>query len=319
MTKVSVIIPIYETEQYIERCAISLFEQTLKDIEYIFINDCSKDQSLDVLKKVLQRYPNRINQVKIIDLPRNCGQAAVRKIGIEHASGEYVIHCDSDDWIATDAYEKLYACAQVNNSDIVFCDFYISDGILHTLKKRIINTISKDTVLKDVSHNVCWSLCGALIKRSICQSATIKFPSDNNGEDFVLMSQYLYYAESFSKINEGLYYYYKNPFSITNNLTETAFLDRFKQLKNNTDLVIEFFKDQHALIKFDKYIMCYKVYCKTKLSPITNKKEYYELWNSIYPEVNIFSVCTNPIIPFRTKINYILVIARIYHFLTNKR
>ena len=118
-TKVSVVVPIYGVEKYIERCARSLFEQTLEDIEYIFINDASPDSSIDILKKSLEDYPQRKAQVRIINQPYNMGAAKAREVGIKASTGEYNIHCDSDDWMELNAYEQLYNHAKNNDCDVV--------------------------------------------------------------------------------------------------------------------------------------------------------------------------------------------------------
>ena len=97
MPKVSVVIPVYGVEKYIERCARTLFEQTIDDIEYIFVNDCTKDRSIEILEQVIKDYPQRKGQIRIENMLTNSGQAAVRRCGIELATGEYIIHCDSDD------------------------------------------------------------------------------------------------------------------------------------------------------------------------------------------------------------------------------
>ena len=102
--KVSVIIAIYGAERYIERCAVSLFEQSLEDIEYIFINDCTQDRSIEVLESVIERYSHRKDQIKVVNMPINSGQAAVRRRGIELATGQFIIHCDSDDWVDSSMY-----------------------------------------------------------------------------------------------------------------------------------------------------------------------------------------------------------------------
>ena len=108
MPKVSVIIPVYNVEKYIEKCARSLFEQTLDDIEYIFIDDCSPDNSMLVLSKVLKSYPKREAQVRIIRNPENKGVAYSRTIGMKAATGEYMIHCDPDDWVDKELYQNMY-------------------------------------------------------------------------------------------------------------------------------------------------------------------------------------------------------------------
>ena len=111
MPKVSVIIPIYGVEKYIERCARSLFEQTLDDIEYIFIDDCTPDNSMIVLQSIIEKYRFRLDKekkvVRIEKMPSNSGLTAVRSHGMQLALGEYVIHCDSDDWVDRELYETM--------------------------------------------------------------------------------------------------------------------------------------------------------------------------------------------------------------------
>ena len=119
--KVSVIIPVYNVEQYIERCARSLFEQTLDDIEYIFVNDCTPDKSMEVLARVLDDYPARKRQVSIINMPVNGGLPKVRRAGVEAATGDYIIHCDSDDWVDVTMYEKMWKKAVEGEYDMVLC------------------------------------------------------------------------------------------------------------------------------------------------------------------------------------------------------
>ena len=122
--KVSVIIPIYGVEQYIERCARSLFGQTMRsDIEFIFVNDCTPDRSIEILLNTLKDYPERTEQVAILTHTANKGLAATRKTGVRAARGEYIIHCDSDDWVEPDICQTMYEEAKRTDSDIVVCDY----------------------------------------------------------------------------------------------------------------------------------------------------------------------------------------------------
>ena len=315
MPKVSVIIPIYKVEKYIERCAISLFEQTLNDIEYIFINDCTTDNSMGILQEIISRYPNRQSQVHVFDLPINNGLPAVRKYGLQYAKGEYIAHCDSDDWLDKTAYEKLYYRAIQDNSDIVFCDYYKSNGIQHSLIERNIDTRSKNTIIKSVSKKAYWTVWSALVRHSIYTDNQIIYPAQNNGEDFALMFQLIYYARSFSKINEALYYYYFNPDSISNVLTENAYIKRYNQLIINTELIIDFIKGNNEISQYENLIMLYKLYCRTKITPLTNQKKYLALWKSTFPELKTSKILTNFIIPLRTKLNYLAVITNIYYLI----
>ena len=119
MIKVSVIIPIYKAEKYILRCIHSLFDQTLDEIEFIFVDDCSPDKSIQILNQAIEQYPERKNHVKIIRLNKNSKQAAARQVGLDNATGMYVIHCDPDDWVDLDFYETLFLAAIQSDLDIV--------------------------------------------------------------------------------------------------------------------------------------------------------------------------------------------------------
>ena len=119
--KVSVIVPIYGVENYIERCARSLFSQTFKSVEFIFVNDCTKDGSMDVLSDVRKEYPEA--DIKVINLERNMGLPQARRAGVEQATGDYILHVDSDDWIEPDMLEILYERAVDTGADMVCCDW----------------------------------------------------------------------------------------------------------------------------------------------------------------------------------------------------
>ena len=128
MPKVSVIIPVYAVEKYIERCARSMFEQTLDDIEYLFVDDCTPDRSIEIFRQVLEKSPHRKSQVTIHRMEQNSGQAVVRKWGMQNATGEYIIHCDSDNWVEVDMYRSMYEKAIEEDADVVICDHAISNG-----------------------------------------------------------------------------------------------------------------------------------------------------------------------------------------------
>lgn len=100
--KVSVIIPVYKVEKFVERCVRSLMEQTMDGIEYIFVDDASPDDSILILHKVLVDYPERSERVKILVHSENKGLPAARNTGLAVAKGEYVFHCDSDDFVEKD-------------------------------------------------------------------------------------------------------------------------------------------------------------------------------------------------------------------------
>ena len=165
---VSLLVPVYGVEKYIRKCAVTLFEQTYKDIEYVFVDDCTLDNSIGVLKDVLKNYPER-NNVKIIRHDRNRGLAAARKTALLAATGDYVIHVDSDDWVSVDMVAKLVEQARKSNADLVDCNYYHTnngsavksfkhyEGSTETYIKLMVSS----TVLVD---NRIW---GRLMRRSL--------------------------------------------------------------------------------------------------------------------------------------------------------
>lgn len=121
--KVSILIPIYGVEKFIERCAISLFEQTYQNIEYIFVNDCTKDDSINVLERVINRYPNRKPFVRIINHAQNKGLAGARNTAVANATGEFIMHVDSDDYVDKEIVRKAIDKQLQFDADIVVIDF----------------------------------------------------------------------------------------------------------------------------------------------------------------------------------------------------
>lgn len=122
--KVSILVPIYGVEKYIEQCARSLFEQTYPHIEYIFVNDCTKDKSLEILKACIEHYPQRKEQITIINHETNGGLGQTRCTGINAATGDYYFIADSDDFLPADAIELLVNKAKETDADIIEGAYY---------------------------------------------------------------------------------------------------------------------------------------------------------------------------------------------------
>ena len=122
---VSIITPLYKVEDFIARCADSLFRQSYTEIEYIFVDDCSSDRSVEVLLQVAERYPQLQQQIRILHHESNRGVAAARETGLAAATGEYVYWVDADDWIEPDAIEKMVVRSEQGQKDIIACGWYL--------------------------------------------------------------------------------------------------------------------------------------------------------------------------------------------------
>src|SRR5699024_5451478 len=121
--EVSLIIPIYNAERFLERCLNSLFTQSLTNIEYLFVDDCSTDNSIEVLEKRLKNYLGKREQVKLIRHEVNKGVAASRNSGLENATGKYVGWVDADDYVDAGMFEKMFSIAERNQADLVWCNY----------------------------------------------------------------------------------------------------------------------------------------------------------------------------------------------------
>lgn len=290
MPKVSVIIPVYNVEEYIERCLHSLFSQSLQDIEFIFVDDGSTDTSLKIISKILKEYPKRQNQLKILRHETNKGVSAARLTGILAAEGEYLIHCDPDDYVDTMMYEKLYNKIKNTNADIVICNsVLVEENCFHE------NDNKEYTIPSEYLDNWFTSKCNyyplwdKLIKRSLIIENKI-FPTlgISVGEDFECVVKAFYYAEKIVVEKSRLYYYCKRPNSITN----SAITPEIVKIKLEVaQRVSEFFR----LTKFNIFSNNFKFHTKLQLRPFFIDKK--EEWFEIFPECHkyILKYKDNPI------------------------
>lgn len=229
---VSIIIPVYQVEKFIERCAVSLFKQDFKYIEYIFIDDNSSDNSIFVLEQVLQRYPIRAISTRIIRNKNNIGIFEVRKLGVMMARGEYILHIDSDDWCKKNMVSMLYSAAKINNSDIVFCDYYsVRKKILRYNKQSYPEYSKKGDFKSTFLHKVTMNVWNKLIKREI----HIKLYEDinlskhiNMGENWLIIYPLFYSAKQITYVPHALYYYNRaNNNSLTSIFKAKGYTDGF--------------------------------------------------------------------------------------------
>lgn len=217
---VSILVPIYGVEQYIERCAMSLFEQTYEHIEYIFVDDCTPDNSIEVLNGVLERYPRRNCQVKIIRHKHNRGLAAARNTAVAAATGSFLIHVDSDDWVERNIVELCVKKQKEKNADIIVYGFK-----QHFSQAKYINNIvcssDKESFIVDALEGKAPSIWNKMIRKTLYWDNGVKcLDGVNMGEDVQVTPLLYYYSHIIDTINIGLYHYnmcnansYSNSFS----------------------------------------------------------------------------------------------------------
>lgn len=215
--KVSVIIAVYNVADYIERCLHTLFRQTLDNIEYVFVDDASTDASVEIIHKVLQQYPHRQRYVKVIRHNHNEGVAAARTTGILAATGEYMIHCDPDDYVELNMYEQMYQEAKKDDADIVMCDYVIhsdADSRIINLRtepdpQRLLTNMYKP--LRAKGYLVIVMARASLI----VENDILPFRGGDYAEDLGCTVRILYYGKSLRHISKPFYHYVKRKDSIT--------------------------------------------------------------------------------------------------------
>lgn len=277
--KLSVIIPVYKSEKYIERCCKSLFEQTLDSIEYIFVDDCSPDNSVAMIREIAARYPEREPMVKILCHTPNRGVSFSRQQGLDAATGEFVIHCDSDDWIDSIAYATAYNIAVEKKADIVKFGCVVE----HPNNKKNYSIYDREDFFNPLIFNISpktGSVWGGLIRHSLIIDNNIKFPTDINwGEDFCVSISSLIMSRKTICLKECFYHYWQNVDSITHTISEK----RCDELLNVGYYVEDFLHRLGKIKEFEYQLNYLKFQLK---APFLMVKEVRNIskWKSLYPE-----------------------------------
>ncbi len=309
--KVSVIVPIFNVEAYIERCVVSLMEQTLSDVEYIFVDDASPDTSVNILQEVLKRYPARQSNVKIISHEENRGLSAARNSGLSIARGEYIYHCDSDDYVKFNMLELLYNKAKERDAEIVWCDFTMDYGDrIEYCKIFELNTDDKKQLIKNYlsyGWNVVWNM---IAKRSIYTRNSIKcYDGLNFTEDFGLTARLVFYANNFAYIPQALYIYNRaNQSSIVH---QELRVDKRAQMIHDEiticDKIVSFYIEKGGWDVF-KQELSWRI-LKTKRGWLYDSNKWDEYLN-LYPESNEY-ITNNPFCSKKDKFAQYLILNKL--------
>lgn len=242
---VSICVPVYGVEKYIERCARSLFEQTYEDIEYIFVDDCTPDKSIEILYNIIEQYPMRKPHVRIVKHERNRGLAAARNTAVECCQTEFLMHVDSDDWIDLNAIERSVIAQKETNADIVTIGLKrINNGIA---KIDLVEWTNNPRVMTErvISHKVHNGVWGRLIRHSLYIDNGIKVEvGRGQAEDLQVVPRLFYYSNRTDYIDNVFYnYIMDNPSSYTSTFSFQKFDDARKALL----LLASFFRDKGAI------------------------------------------------------------------------
>ena len=204
---ISVIVPVYNVEAYVEKCLKTLVEQTLEDIEIIVVNDGSTDKSKEIIQKIMKQFPEKMVYIE----KENGGLSDARNYGMPYAKGEYIAFLDADDYIEKDAYQKMYELAKKEDSDMVECDFYWE---YPNKQKKDSGEIyqGKQEALEKI-RVVAWN---KLIKKEVLNRAKVTFPKGYRYEDVEFTYKLIPFLEKVSFLKEPCIHYVQREGSISN-------------------------------------------------------------------------------------------------------
>ena len=294
---ISVIVPIYRVQLFIERCVRSLFEQTLiEGVEYVFVDDASPDNSISVLKKCLEQYPERKDQVKIITHAINRGLPAARNSGLEVAKGEYIFHCDSDDYVEKDMLEILYRAAKEEDADIVWCDWYLSFAQNERYMKQPAYLTANEALRAMLGGAMKFNVWNKLVKRCLYVDNKITFPSGfGMGEDMTMMMLFAY-AQKVCYVPKAFYHYVKTN---AHAFSQTYSAKHLEDLRYNVQRIVKFLKEKYGST-MEKEIAFLKLEAKFPFLISDGNKGWYQLWTEWYPEANCY-ILQNKYVSLRSR------------------
>lgn len=238
--KISVLVPVYGVEKYIGRCAESLFGQTYKDIEFVFVDDCSPDRSAEILRSVVARHPEVEGRVRIIRHERNGGLAAARRTALAAATGDCVLHIDSDDYLPPQAVETLAGRMEATGADMVDGAWLrvMPDGSTSLMPPCRVARKERYLAMMLCQNVVAHNLCGRLIRRSIYTANGIdNVPGVDNAEDYSVTPRLLFYS-SRAFVDDVVYCYSDENAS---SYTHTVSLRNLRSYLMACRVVLDFF------------------------------------------------------------------------------
>ncbi|MBQ6210530.1 MAG: glycosyltransferase [Prevotella sp.] len=280
MKRVSILIPVYKVENFIQRCATSIFGQTYEYLDIVFIDDCSPDNSIQVVLDTLERYPKRKSQVRIIRHAENRGLAAARNTAVEAAEGEFLMHVDSDDYVEKDTISRCVERVERTGADVVvFGENHVF--CTKTVAPSLIVPESKTAYVKQLlSRKARFNIWGCLIKTDLYKKNNISaIEGVNMGEDYSVMPRLMFFANKIVALPVPLYnYIHLNDNSYTNGFSVNGVYSHMKIFPMLRDFFSEK-QDDDYMTAIDCGESMFKSTALLKWALYDNEMEYLDLVN----------------------------------------
>ena len=288
----SIVLPVFNVEKYLERCIKSILEGTYKDLELVIVNDGTKDNSENIIIRYLEKYNNITYIVK-----ENGGLSHARNVGYTYAKGEYIAFFDSDDYIEKDMYEKLMAKVKDYNYDIVVCDLYMEyeqtgkkiyvGSNVEKEYKNVEEDNNEISIRKEIMENIYIAVHNKIYKKELIEKTFENGMPFVNGmyyEDIVYTYSILQNTRSISFVKEPLYYYVQRTSSISNNYDKKLY-----DIITSVEMLIENavennrFEDYKEILEYIGIRYMYGTFMK-RIAKTKNKKIYLEGYNRVIQE-----------------------------------
>ena len=291
--KVSAIVPVYNSEKFLEKCLDSLVMQSLQEKEIVIVNDGSVDSSDEIIQLYMEKYPNLFKYIKI----ENGGVANARNIGLRHASGEYITFCDSDDYFELDMFENLYEKACLSKADIVVSGYYFEENgkcVIRGLGNMQEFSYSFQEHPEIIFHTNSYS-CTKLYSKNMIDNYQLQFKKYRIFEDLLFFYNAMLVANKIEKVDKAFYHYVRREDSSVTGRMSDKFYDLYpvmQELKELYDGKIEqkyltFIALKHAYIRFRMNVN--KETTSLKREYIVNTFAFLDVYDSTWKK-NVYFV-----------------------------
>lgn len=240
---ISIICPVYNVQEFLQKCVDSIVVQSFRDWELILVDDGSPDES----GRICDEYAAKDERIRVIH-KTNGGVSSARQTGLEAAKGEYIIHADPDDWTEPTMLEDLYTKAKAENADVVICDYFINRGKRQTYAKQEPTSLEPKRVLKELFQQLLGSCWNKLVRQACYNRYDIKFPVGiNYCEDLLVCVQLFIHNDiKIAYLPKAFYHYRMNENSITHRLTRKNYEGLLKYL-DMLDIILQ--EEEYTAIK----------------------------------------------------------------------
>ena len=282
---VSVIIPVYGVAGFVERCTESLMSQSMREgVEFIFVDDATPDESIALVRKVVERHPERAAQVRILTHEANQGLPAARNTGLAEARGTYVFHCDSDDYVEPEMLETLLDAAERHRADMVWCDWYLTFAENERYMRQPEYATAAEALRAMMAGAMKYNVWNKLVRRSLFTENHILFPAGYGmGEDMTMM-RLAACARKVAYVPHAFYHYVKTN---TNSFCQTYSERHLQELRHNVGETAAFVLNRLGT-EWEREVAFLKLEAKFPFLISDGRQGEYRRWTEWYPEANAY-------------------------------